>query len=126
MRTGLDKIFSQSGAFATLSNLVEYHAKTLKELEEKLKSGSAFTTGDRRTQYSRSILDFKALSDIKMLDHGGGFLAWADTFRNVFEQFNRKSRPLINFLEKLSVEQVEQKMKDVGTTQFDAIVTLFQ
>ena len=73
MRTGLDKIFSQSGAFATLSNLVEYHAKTLKELEEKLKSGGAFTTGDRRTPYSRSILDFKALSDIKMLDHGGGF-----------------------------------------------------
>ena len=73
MRSGLDNIFSQSGAFATLSNLVEYHAKTLKELEEKLKSGSAFTTGDRRTPYSRSILDFKALSDIKMLDHGGGF-----------------------------------------------------
>ena len=76
MRSGLDKIFSQSGAFATLSNLVEYHAKTLKELEEKLKPSSAFTTGDRRTPYSRSIFDFKALSDIKMLDHGGGFLTW--------------------------------------------------
>ena len=73
MRSGLDKIFSQSGAFATLSNLVEYHAKTLKELEEKLKSGSAFATGDRQTHDRRSTLDFKALSDIKMLDHGGGF-----------------------------------------------------
>ena len=109
MRTGLDKIFSQSGAFATLSNLVEYHAKTIKELEEKLKSGSAFTTGDRRTPYSRSILDFKALSDIKMLDHGGGFLTWADTFRNVFEQLDKTSRPFINFFEKLTVGQVEQK-----------------
>ena len=73
MRAGLDKIFSQTGAFTTLSNLVEYHAKTIKELEEKLKSGGAFTTGDRRAQHSRSMLDFKALSDIQMLDHGGGF-----------------------------------------------------
>ena len=34
MRTGLDKIFSQSGAFTTLSNLVDYHSKTLKEFED--------------------------------------------------------------------------------------------
>ena len=121
MRAGLDKIFSQTGAFTTLSNLVEYHTKTIKELEDKLKSGGATTTGDRRTQHNRSILDFKALSDIKILEHGGGFLTWADTFRNVFEQYNRKSRTLINFLEKLTVEQVELKVKEDGSTQFEAI-----
>ena len=121
MRPGLDTIFSGSGAFTTLNNLVDYHSKTLKELEDKLKAGSSFASGDRQTQYRRSILDFKALSDVKMLEHGGGFLTWADSFRNVFEQFNRKSRSLINFLEKLIVEQVEQKVKDMGTTHVDAI-----
>ena len=125
MRAGLDKIFSQTGAFTTLSNLVEYHTKTIKELEDKLKSGGATTTGDRRTQHNRSILDFKALSDIKILEHGGGFLTWADTFRNVFEQYNRKSRTLINFLEKLTVEQVELKVKEDGSTQFEAIFSIF-
>ena len=30
MRAGLDKIFSQTGAFTTLSNLVEYNTKTIK------------------------------------------------------------------------------------------------
>ena len=125
MRAGLDKIFSQTGAFTTLSNLVECHVKNTKEPEEKLKSGGA-TTGDRRTQHSRSILDFKALSDITMLDHGGGCLTRADTFRNVFEQFNRKSRPLINFLEKLTVEQVELKVKEDGSTQFETIFSIFE
>ena len=98
MRAGLDQIFSQSGAFATLSNLVEYHAKTIKELEDKLKSSDTHTTGDRRVQYNRSILGFKALSDIKILDPGGGFLTWADTFRNVFEQFTEHIGRLSTFL----------------------------
>ena len=69
MRSGLENIFSGSGAFTTLSNLVDYHSKTLKELEDKLKAGSSFASGDRQTQYRRSILDFKALSDVKMLEH---------------------------------------------------------
>ena len=121
MRASLENIFNGSGMFTALQNLVNHHESTIKELEDKLKSSRDFTAGDKRPQYNRSILDFKALSDIKILDHGGGFLTWADTFRNVFEQFNRKSRPLINFLEKLTVEQVELKVKEDGSTQFEAI-----
>ena len=104
MRSGLGNIFSGSGIFTALQNLVNNHEKTIKDLEDKMKAGSSFSSGDR---HRRSILDFKALSDVKMLEHGGGFLTWADSFRNVFEQFNRKSRVLINCLEKLTVEQVE-------------------
>ena len=98
MRAGLDKIFSQSGAFATLSNLVEYHAKTIKELEDKLKSSDTHTTGDRRVQYNRSILDFKALSDIKILDRGGGFLTWADTFEMFLNSLTENLCHLSTFL----------------------------
>ena len=109
--------------FTALQNLVNNHERTIKDLEDKMKAGSSFSSGDKQR---RSILDFRSLSDVKMLEHGGGFLTWADSFRNVFEQFNRKSRSLINFLEKLIVEQVEQKVKDMGTTHVDAIFELFR
>ena len=69
MRSSLENIFSGSGMFTALQNLVNNHERSIKELEDKLKSGSAFTTGDRRTQYSRSVLDFKALSDIKTVSY---------------------------------------------------------
>ena len=75
MRAGLDKIVSQTGAFTTLSNLVEYHVKTIKELEEKLKSGGAFTTGDRRAQHSTAdrFLTLKLYQILKCLATEVGF-----------------------------------------------------
>ena len=85
MRSGLEDVFSGSRIFTVLQNLVNNHEKTIKELEDKMKAGSSFASGDRQTQYRRSILDFKALSDVKMLEHGGVFLTWTDSFRNVFE-----------------------------------------
>ena len=88
-----------------------------------MKAGSSFSSGDK---HRRSILDFRSLPDVKMLEHGGGFLTWADSFRNVFEQFNRKPRSLINLLGMLTVEQVEQKMKDIGTSHVDVIFELFR
>ena len=81
MRSGLENIFSGSGIFTVLQNLGNNHEKTIKDLEDKMKAGSSFSSGNR---HSRSILDFKALTDVKMLEHGGGFLTWADSFRNVF------------------------------------------
>ena len=123
MRTGLENLFSGSGIFTVLQNLVNNHEKTIKDLEDKMKAGSSFSSGDK---HRRSILDFRSLSDVKMLEHGGGFLTWADSFRNVFEQLNNKSPSLINLLEKLIVEQVEQKKKDIGTSHVDAIFDLFR
>jgi len=97
MRSGLENIFSGSGIFTVLQNLVNNHERTIKDLEDKMKAGSSFSSGDKQR---RSILDFRSLSDVKMLEHGGGFLTWADSFRNVFEQFNRTSRSLTNSLGK--------------------------
>ena len=42
MRSGLENIFSGSGIFTVLQNLVNNHEKTIKDLEDKMKTGIFF------------------------------------------------------------------------------------
>ena len=53
MRSGLENIFSGSGMFTALQNLVNNHEKTITDLEDKMKAGSSFSSGDKQR---RSIL----------------------------------------------------------------------
>ena len=47
MRSSLENIFSGSGMFTALQNLVNTHENTIKDLEAKIKSGSSFSSGGR-------------------------------------------------------------------------------
>jgi len=97
------KVGQSDGLMANLQNSVADQRKTIEELEEKVKHipSSSYSGSPSSSSHKRSILDFKALSDCKTLEHGGGFLTWADSFRNVMDQFNPLAREMMVFIESL-------------------------
>ena len=68
------KLGQSDAVFDNLQNSVRMQRKTMEDLEDKLKRLPGTPTNPApNTSHKRSILDFKALSECKTLDHGGGF-----------------------------------------------------
>ena len=118
------KLGQSDAVFDNLQNSVRMQKKTMEDLEDKLKRLPGTPTNPApNTSYKRSILDFKALSDCKTLDHGGGFLTWADSFRNVMDNFNLAAREIMVFAESLKLDEVEIMRKD---DPFNAMGRLYE
>ena len=100
------KVGQSDGVFDHLQNSVMMQRKTMEDLEDNMKKMPGIPSSSP-SSHKRSIFDFKALSDCKTLEHGGGFLTWADSFRNVMDQFNPAARDIMVFTESLKLEEVE-------------------
>ena len=116
------KLGQSDAVFDNLQNSVRMQRKTMEDLEDKLKRLPGTPTNPApNTSYKRYILDFKALSDCKTLDHGGGFLTWADSFRNVMDNFNPAAREIMVFAESLKLDEVEIMKKEENIDSFNAM-----
>ena len=101
------KLGQSDAVFDNLQNSVRMQRKTMEDLEDQLNSlPGAPPNPAPNTSHKRSIFDFKALSDCKTLDHGGGFLTWADSFRNVMDNCNPAAREIMVFAEGLKLDEV--------------------
>ena len=100
------KLGQSDAVFDNLQNSVRMQRETMEDLEDKLtRLPGTPAYPATSSSYKRSILDFKAFSDCKTLDHGGGFLTWADSFRNVMDNFNPAAREIMVFAESLKLDE---------------------
>jgi len=121
------KLGQSDAVFDNLQNSVRMQRKTMEDLEDKLKRLPGTPTNPApTTSHKRPTLDFKALSDCKTLDHGGGFLTWADSFRNVMDNFNPAAREIMVFAEGLKLDEVEIMKKEEHIDSFNAMGRLYE
>jgi len=121
------KLGQSDAVFDNLQNSVRMQRETMEDLEDKLKRLPGTPAHPApNSSYKRSVLDFKALSDCKTLDHGGGFLTWADSFRNVMDNFNPAAREIMVFTESLKLDEVEIMKKEENIDSFNAIGRLYE
>ena len=100
------KLGQSDAVFDNPQNSVRMQRKTIEDLdlEEKMKKmPGAQSPAPSSSSHKRFIFDFQALSDCKTLEHGGGFLTWAGSFRNVVENFNPAAWDIMVFTESLKL-----------------------